>query len=215
MTAIRWSHALTTLCLCAATTLVSIVIWVSGGLNEAATVGGFVPANWSGNYAAPGLARYISAILTPLSATLIHAGPVHLLLNLVMLAFCGAQVERALGHIGTSLIYIIGAYGAAVGQWLPTPMNMQPMIGASGAISALVAAYALLYAERVPRRIGPISGTWIHIAWLAAAWIGIQALIGAAGMRDGARIAIAAHIGGFLTGLALTRPLFLWRYRTA
>ena len=53
----------------------------------------------------------------------------------------------------------------------------------------------------------------INIAWLAAAWIGIQLLFGYAGATGGMSIAIAAHIGGFLAGLALARPLLMSRYR--
>ena len=59
----------------------------------------------------------------------------------------------------------------------------------------------------------------VHVVWLAAAWIGIQLLMGLAGFGSsvGANgpIAIGAHIGGFLAGLVLARPLLLWRYRAA
>ena len=55
----------------------------------------------------------------------------------------------------------------------------------------------------------------MHVVWLAAAWIGIQLMIGVAGLGGATRIAIGAHIGGFLAGLALARPLLLWRYRGA
>ena len=56
------------------------------------------------------------------------------------------------------------------------------MIGASGAISAVVGAYALLYGERRAQAIGPVPAGVVHVAWLAAAWIGIQLLIGLAGL---------------------------------
>ena len=53
------------------------------------------------------------------------------------------------------------------------------------------------------------------MVWLAVAWISIQLLIGVAGMGGGPLIAIGAHIGGFIAGLVLTRPLLLWHYRNA
>jgi membrane associated rhomboid family serine protease len=53
------------------------------------------------------------------------------------------------------------------------------------------------------------------VLWLAAAWIGVQLLTGLAGLGGGPLVAIGAHIGGFLAGLALARPLLLWRYRKA
>src|SRR3546814_2039165 len=48
-------------------------------------------------------------------------------------------------------------------------------------------------------------GTVVRVVWLAAAWIGVQLLIGLAGLGGGPHIAIAAHIAGFLVGLALAR----------
>ena len=66
------------------------------------------------------------------------------------------------------------------------------------------------------RSIGPISANIVRLLWLAAAWIGLQLMIGiatAGGMGQLGQIAIAAHIGGFLVGLVLTRPLLRWRFR--
>ena len=148
-----------------------------------------------------------------------HAGLAHLVLNLVMLAFCGGQVERAVGPDGTAVLYVVGAYVAAFGQWLLAPASIVPVIGASGAISAVVAAYALLFGQREVKPLGPVPGRVVHVLWLAVAWIGIQLLIGYAGMgmpgAGGAQVAIGAHIGGFDAGLAQARPLLLWRYRHA
>ena len=95
------------------------------------------------------------------------------------------------------------------------PHSAVPMIGASGAISALVGAYALLYGQRRPSRLQPELARLLHIAWLAAGWIVIQLLLGFASATEGVAIAVASHIGGFIAGLALARPLLRWRYRTA
>ena len=89
------------------------------------------------------------------------------------------------------------------------------MIGASGALSAVVGAYALLFGQSRARAIGQFSAGVVHVVWLAAAWIGIQLMIGVAGLGGFGTIAIGAHIGGFLAGLAMARPLLLWRYRHA
>lgn len=156
----------------------------------------------------------VPAWLTPLSATLIHGGLAHLALNLVMFVYCGQLAERTLGATGIVSLYVVGAYAAALGHWAFEPGSAVPMIGASGAISAVVAAYALLYGERRARGIGPIPAGVVHVAWLAAAWVGIQLLVGVAGV-GGVTIAVGAHIGGFIAGLALARPLLLWRYRAA
>jgi membrane associated rhomboid family serine protease len=118
------------------------------------------------------------------------------------------------GAGGIAILYLVGAYAAAATQWAFAPASAVPMIGASGAISAVVGAYAVLFGRRRAKRLGPIPAHIVHIVWLAAAWIGIQLLIGFAGM-GGVTVAIGAHIGGFVAGLVLARPLLRWRYRRA
>lgn len=132
-----------------------------------------------------------------------------------MLVYCGRMLERALGWRAMAALYLVGAYAGAVGHWALEPMSFSPMIGASGAISAVLAAYAMLFAERPVPAIGPIPSRVVRVAWLAAGWIVIQLMIGFASGAGGGAIAIGAHIGGFAAGLLLARPLLLWRYRGA
>jgi membrane associated rhomboid family serine protease len=89
------------------------------------------------------------------------------------------------------------------------------MVGASGAISAVIGAYALLFGRNKVRVADPRAAMLLHALWLAAAWVILQLLIGLTFVTDGARVAIAAHIGGFLAGLVLAKPLLLFRYRKA
>lgn len=189
--------------------------YLTGQIDNAAIMGGFIPAR----VGEPGLLAGMAAVpawLTPLSCTLVHAGWVHIGFNLLMLLFCGRQVEHVLGWRGTLILYLAGAYGATALEWAIHPASTNPMIGASGAISAIIATYALLYSEQKVRRIGPFSANLLRLLWLAASWTALQLLIGVAtagGLGDIGQIAIAAHIGGFLVGLVLTRPLLLWRFR--
>ncbi|MBH1992712.1 MAG: rhomboid family intramembrane serine protease, partial [Sphingomonadaceae bacterium] len=146
----------------------------------------------------------------------IHAGWMDIAFNVLMLVFCGRQLEHVLGKGGTLLLYVAGAYGACLVQWAINPASTNPMVGASGAISAVIATYSLLYSQQQVRRVGPLSANLVRLLWLAAGWIGVQLMIGIAtsgGFGDLGQIAIAAHIGGFLVGLALTRPLLRWRFR--
>ena len=197
----------------ATTVILSLLLVVTGMLAPVAVGAGFVPARLLGAVPA-GVPFLVPNALTPLTATLIHGGIAHLLLNMVVLCFCGPRIEKALGGGSMALLYVLGAYAAAAAQYGTDPLSPQPMIGASGAIAAVIGAYALLFAERRPKRWGPISGHALHVAWLAATWIGIQLLTGLAGM-GGTNIAIGAHIGGFVVGLVLARPLLRWRYRRA
>jgi len=211
----RWRDAPAITAITGVTLAVSLLLLVTGWLPEAAIGGGVIPLRLSGAAMPAEFGTVVPLWLTPLTATLIHGGIAHVALNLVMLVYCGAQVERALGSGATGLLYIAGAYAAAAGQWALAPTSPTPMIGASGAISAIVAAYALLYGESRAKRLGPLPAGLVHVVWLAAAWIGIQAMIGIAGLGGGPTVAIGAHVGGFLLGLALARPLLLWRYRRA
>lgn len=199
------------------TTVLFLVQMLGGLIDRAAVIGGFIPARVHA-LAASGAQfdiPWLPVWITPLSATLIHAGVLHIVFNMVMLIFCGRQVESLLGRWPTILIYVVGAYASAAAQWLADPSGVTPMIGASGAISALVGTYALIYSQRAVKRIGPIPAYMVRILWLAAAWIGLQLLVGLATGPDTPMggVAIAAHIGGFIAGLLLTRPLLYRRFR--
>jgi membrane associated rhomboid family serine protease len=171
--------------------------------------GGFIPARFS--EIAPFTA--VPFALTPLTATLLHGGWLHLGFNLLMLVYCGRQVEGVLGALRLIVLYIVGAYGAALGQFLIDPGSTGPMIGASGAISAVVGTYALMFGRGTVKSIGPVPALVVRALWLAAAWVAIQWMVGFATGGTATPIAVAAHVGGFLTGLALTWPLLEWRYR--
>lgn len=203
----RWRETPATAALALATLVASVLIILSGTLDQASIQAGFVPLRVG--MAAPGFA--LPWVLTPLTATLVHGGWTHLLFNLVMLGFCGREAERALGARGLVVLYVVGAFVSAAGQWVADPASPVPMIGASGAISAVVGAYALLFGRRRAGSWGPIPAGVAQVLWLSAGWIGVQLLIGAT-EPEGQTIAIAAHITGFLGGLALARPLLLWRW---
>jgi membrane associated rhomboid family serine protease len=207
-----WRDAPATYGLAAVTLVVSVTLLLFGWLPEAALGGGFIPARVGADgVTAP--VPLLPVLLTPVSTTLVHGGWLHLGFNLLMLVYAGRQAEQALGTAGLLVLYGVGAYASVAGQWLAAPDSTVPMIGASGAISAVVGAYALLFGERRARAVGPVPAGVVHVAWLAAGWIFIQLLIGA---TDGDQpVAIAAHIAGFLAGLALARPLLLWRWRGA
>ena len=178
---------------------------------QAALAMGFIPARLSGS--APGPA--VPAFLTPLTATLVHGGLLHLGFNMLMLVWCGTAVERVLGRTGLIGLYLVGAYAAAGAQWLADPHGIVPMVGASGAISAVVGAFALSFGRAKRITSSARVNRWINIAWLLAAWVVLQMMVGWLAGGEGYLLATPAHIGGFVAGLLLQRPLLLWRYRSA
>mgnify|MGYP001149003650 CR=1 FL=1 len=154
----------------------------------------------------------VPAFLTPLTSALLHGGWLHLIFNMVMLLFIGRQLEGPLGGRAMVVLLIAGAYAGALAQWFADPQSVVPMIGASGAISALVAVFALIFSRSQTSALGPIPAHWVRAIWLAAAWIGLQLMLGFAGGGGFGAVAIWAHVGGFLAGLFLARPLLRWRF---
>ncbi|NIJ32102.1 rhomboid family intramembrane serine protease [Sphingomonas oligoaromativorans] len=204
-----------------AITVITGLAWLAaqaaGQVDRMALIAGFIPARISEGLALPGA---VPVWLTPLSATLVHANLLHVGFNLLMIAFCGRLVEASVGPGGLVLLYLVGAYAAAAAEYLAMPTSFATMVGASGAGSAIIGAYALLYGKQRAKNWGPIPGRLLHVLWLAIGWIVIQAMLGFAsvglpGVPSGGVIATPAHIGGFLAGLALARPLLLFRYRSA
>jgi len=209
--------------LAALTVLAFLPVQILGETSRAAILAGFIPERLSALGAAVDMPDipWLPLWITPLTATLIHANWLHLGFNMLLLLFCGRFVEQLLGQGRTVLIYIVGAYAAALGQWaIPGFQDgggdgIVPMIGASGAISALLGTYAMIYGQRTVRAIGFVPAYVVRMAWLAVAWTGLQLLIAVAGGLDSffGGIAIGAHIGGFIAGLLLARPLLAHRFR--
>jgi len=197
-------------------TVVTSVVWLLtaliGAQDRASIIMGVIPARLSGLI---NITPAVPAWLTPLSSTLAHGGAIHLALNMLMLMWCGTKVERVLGSGSLVVLYVVGAYVAAIAQWLVDPVSSTPMIGASGAISAVIGAFALIFGQQ--KRIVGSAGLnrTINALWLLAAWVALQLMTAFLAGAQGYLLATPAHIGGFLAGLLLERPLLLWRYRKA
>jgi len=201
---------------CFVITLLTAAAWIVAAIlgldQQAALALGFIPGRLSGA-AVPWPA--LPAILTPLTATLVHSGLIHLSFNLLVFLWCGSQVERILGKTGLILLYLVGAYAASLAQWAMNPSGMVPMIGASGAISAVMGAFALSFGRARMITRSPTLNRWLNALWLMAAWIVLQLMMGWLAGGQGYLLATPAHVGGFAAGLLLQRPLLLWRYRKA
>lgn len=152
----------------------------------------------------------------------LHADILHIGANLLALAVFGNNVEDALGHLRYLLLYLLAGVAAALGEGLLDDPTV-PLIGASGAISALMGGYLLLH----PRaRILILAFNVIPVLAPASLVVGFSIIVNIAmaskfGLLVGdiapeqARIAWWAHIVGFAAGFLLvpllkarTVPLF-------
>ena len=200
-----------TLAIAAVTIAAFLIITLSGAPATASLQLGFIPLRFGIDV--PG--AWLPAWLTPLSATLVHAGFLHLVMNLLLLVWCGREVERVLGPGPVLLLYAAGAYLAAAGQYVLDPMAHYPMVGASGAISALVGAFALSFSQPRPIVRNFRLNRALNILWILVAWVILQWMTAYLMGMQGVMVATGAHVGGFIAGVILQKPLLLWRYRRA
>jgi len=206
-----WRGARVTVVIAAVTAAAWLLVLGSGSQAEAVARGAFVP----GFLGLELPFRRVPFALTPLTATLLHADAIHLIFNLLFLLFCGRAIEPVLGRASVIILYLVGAYAAAAGQYLVAPEELAPMIGASGAISAVIGAYAMLFGRNKVKVASPELALWLHALWLMATWVVLQTVVGIVFSSADLRIAVAAHVGGFVPGVLLARPLLLFRYRKA
>lgn len=155
----------------------------------------------------------VPAWLTPFTSAFLHAGLLHLSLNMLILFYCGRLVEGIIGSQSFALLYTAGVIASAALHYIVEPEALMPVVGASGAISAVMAFYFLLFTRKRPAAIGPLSPLVVQMLWLAAAWTGINLLTGYAFAQSTFGVAIYAHIGGFLAGLLLFKPMVMSLHR--
>lgn len=147
----------------------------------------------------------------------LHGGWMHLAGNMLFLWIFGDNMEDVLGHVRFLLFYLAGGVLAALGQVIAEPYSPVPMVGASGAIAAVLGGYLLMFPRaRVDVLLIIVIFFRIFVipAWVVlGVWAGFQLLGGFSAAQDG--VAYWAHLGGFAAGVALTLPVWLARGGTA
>lgn len=152
------------------------------------------------------------AYATLLTSMFIHGSFLHIFGNLLFLWVFGDNVEQALGHFTFLAFYLVCGILASLAQAALFAGSQVPAIGASGAIAGVLAGYLLLY-PRAPVRLLLFVGPFLTVGRAAALlpigiWFVMQFFQGVlslgASTGDTGGIAYIAHVGGFLTGAALT-----------
>ena len=158
----------------------------------------------------------IEEFFTPITSMFLHGGWFHLIGNMIFLWVFGDNVEDALGHLRYLIFYLLGGIGAVALQVFVDQDGVIPMVGASGAIAAVLGGYLVLYPRATIAVLIPLLwflGTFpVPAMFLIGLWFFLQLFNGlasigtAVGVTSG--IAYWAHVGGFLAGL-----LLIWTFR--
>lgn len=177
-------------------------------MNAALVALGFTPASYFSSQAAEAAGLAIPPWLTILTSMFLHGGLLHLAGNMLYLWIFGNNVEDAMGHGRFLLFYLLCGAAAALAMAHIDPTSRVPMIGASGAISGVLAAYVLLYPRSHVTVIVPLGIILYPFAigaiWVIGFWFLLQLI--SAGLAEPGRSGTAwwAHVGGFIAGLLLT-----------
>lgn len=164
---------------------------------------GLVPGILSGDLVMrPGF-QLVPAWATLLTSLFLHGGLIHLASNMLFLWAVGRPLELVIGPARLVVLYLASGIAGGGLEVLVTAPSPVPVIGASGAISGLFAAYLMLFAR--PRPGEAREGPGRRAIGFLGVWLILQAgmaLVLSPQMGPGG-IAIWAHVGGFVAGLVL------------
>ena len=139
-------------------------------------------------------------LVSVFTSLFLHGSIGHVLFNMWFLWLFGNNVEEAYGRIRYLFLYFLGGVAATAAFVFMNPDSTVPLVGASGAIAAVLGAYAVLFpGHRVLSLVG-----WFVIPVPAALFLGVWFL--AQFGLGGTNVAWEAHAGGFVFGLVVTLP---------
>ena len=169
---------------------------------------GAIPAVLFGYDQLPTHLALVPSWMTAITSMFLHGGWMHLIGNMLFLWIFGNNIEDAMGHFRFVIFYIVCGLAALLANALPDMHSSIPMIGASGAISGVLGAYALLYPHARVQVFIP-AGFISQAVWLPAfvvlgLWFVLQIVSQIfTTSHQGGGIAWGAHIGGFIAGMIL------------
>ncbi len=147
-----------------------------------------------------------------LSSMFMHGGFGHIFGNMLFLWIFGDNLENLLGHFRYGMFYIVCGFAAAFAQVAMDSGSIIPMLGASGAISGVLGGYVLLFPQRKVRAIIFNFMTTVPAIAAIGIWIVYQLVLGYLSPAGQGGVAYAAHIGGFIAGVALVKVFAIGRH---
>ena len=154
----------------------------------------------------------IPVYLTLLTSMFMHGGLAHIFGNMLYLWIFGDNLENTMGHLRYLLFYLACGILAGLAHVLTTVVlgtnPYLPALGASGAISGVLAGYLVLFPSRrvrvfIFRMIHEVTAMWAIGIWFAFQLIAGLGMLGSKSQEGG--VAYGAHIGGFIAGLILVK----------
>ncbi|OAR25454.1 rhomboid family intramembrane serine protease [Streptomyces sp. ERV7] len=199
----------TVLALCCLVFLVSPV----SGLNPSYGTGDALLAAQSGYFARWGVipneltAGDPGALVTPLTALFVHGNWLHLLGNMLFLYVFGVMAEERMGRFGFALFYLGAGYLALLAYAVAHASSDQTLVGASGAISAVLGAFLYLFPRARVTSLFPFlfflplrfPASLVLVFWFVLQWLAVRAA------PAGPGVAYLAHLVGFGLGF-----LYAW-----
>jgi len=155
---------------------------------------------------------------TLVSSMFLHGSWMHVIGNMWYLWIFGDNVEDRVGHGRFIIFYLLCGAAAAFGQILIDPTSTLPTIGASGAIAGVMGAYFVLYPQSRVLTLIPLIIFWeiveLPAIFLLGFWFLMQLFsagaIAVTASTGGGGVAFAAHVAGFVCGVA---GVFVFRKR--
>lgn len=166
-----------------------------------------------------------SVYLTLITSMFMHGGIAHLFGNMLFLWIFGDNLEHTMGHVRYTIFYLVCGLIASLAHVLTTVMFatdpsslLIPSLGASGAISGVMGGYILLHPRRrvtvlLFRMLTQVPAYVAIGIWFAFQLISGLGILGGGSQLGG--VAYAAHIGGFVAGLALVKFFTIGRSQPA
>jgi membrane associated rhomboid family serine protease len=185
----------------------NLIVWIFyelPHLNSSIAQSSFYPCDMSGSCNAP-----LPWELSWFTSMFMHGGWSHILGNMWFLAVFGKNVEDAFGHLRYLALYIAGGLVAAMTQAAVTLIAgtagdaTVPVLGASGAIAAVLGAYWVLYPNARILTLVLVFPVRIRASIFLGLWFVFQVIEAHSGVTSAASggTALFAHIGGFVFGV--------------
>ena len=185
---------------------VNVIVWIFYELphvDSAIAHASLYPCDVSGACNSP-----VPWALSWFTAMFMHASWSHILGNMWFLAIFGKNVEGAFGHLRYLVLYVAGGFAAAATQTAVTLIAgtgadaMVPMLGASGAIAAVLGAYWVLFPKARILTLVAVFPIRIRASVFLGLWFVYQLIEAHFGLTSASSggTAVFAHIGGFVFG---------------